>query len=304
MPAEHTMTESIEAARSVATEASRTANVAVKDLHDHAQMVQVSQLFDAVWGRQEGAVLVPEAMVAFAHAGGQVSAAYRHGELVGATAAFLGRTTDGRPFLHSHVTGVRTDQIGTGIGAALKWHQRAWCLERGIDEVQWTFDPLIRRNVVFNLVRLGAQAVDYLDDVYGRMPDARNAGLPSDRFVATWNLMSPRVVSAAAGRSATPDVAALRRGGAAVALEAQPDGAPRRLFVETPRQLVQLPPDIEQLRATDPDRAMAWAEAVRSAVGEQLRAGARISGATRDGWLVLSTAGEGVEELTAPGAAR
>lgn len=294
------------AAARTAHAAATAAGVELLDLHDHADLVAVSSLLDAVWGRpgEAGAVLVPEALAAIAHAGGQVTGAYRGGELLGATAAFLGRPEPSPggpvvPFLHSHVTGVLDNVTSTGIGAALKWHQRAWCLARGIDEARWTFDPLIRRNLAFNLVRLGAQADRYLEDAYGRMPDQRNAGMPTDRLVARWLLTSPRVEAAAAGRTPSPDVEALRRSGAQVVLDELDDGTPHVTFTDAPRQLLRIPEDIERLRVTDPDLALAWSVAVRTTLGEALARGARITGASRDGWIVLATTG-GVTELAGP----
>jgi predicted GNAT superfamily acetyltransferase len=285
-------------AGAVASAAATSAAVHVADLHTTDAFRTASTLFDAVWGRpgEAGAVLGPEALAAIAHAGGQVTGAWRDDELVGATAAFLGRDEAGTVFLHSHVTGVLDHASGAGIGAALKWYQRAWCLERGLEEVRWTFDPLIRRNVAFNLVRLGAQVGGYVEDAYGRMPDARNAGLPSDRLLARWPLRSPRVAAAAAGRGASPDVAALHRSGAEVVLDERDDGTPHVTVVEARRQLVRLPQDIERLRVTDPDLALAWAVAVRTTVGAAVAAGARVTGATRDGWLVL-VVGDRVTEL-------
>jgi predicted GNAT superfamily acetyltransferase len=282
----------------VADAAATTARVRIGDVHDTAGFTAVSRLFDTVWGRpgEAGAVLGSEALAAIAHAGGQVSAAVRDDEVVGATAAFLGRTDDGRLFLHSHVTGVVDHAIAGGVGGALKWYQRAWCLRRGLDEVRWTFDPLIRRNVVFNLVRLGAQIDGYLEDAYGRMPDVRNAGLPTDRCVARWALRSPRVLAAAAGRTATPDVDALRRSGAEVVLDELADGSPHVTVSSAPRRLVRVPEDVERLRVTDPDLALAWSVAVRATLGTALAEGGRVGGATRDGWLVVATGG-GVTEL-------
>ncbi len=284
----------------IADVAARRAEVRLADVHDTAGFVALSRLFDTVWGRpgEAGAVLTAEALAAIAHAGGQVTAAVRGDELVGATAAFLGRTDDGATFLHSHVTGVVDDAVGSGIGNALKWYQRAWCLERDIAEVRWTFDPLIRRNVVFNLVRLGAQVDSYLEDAYGRVPDTRNAGAPSDRFVARWVLDAPRVRGAATGRSVSPDVAALRRSGAEVTLDEAADGTPHVTVTEAPRRLARVPADIEHVRVTDPDLALSWSAAVRTTVGAAVAAGARVTGATRDGWLVLA-AGERITELAA-----
>lgn len=284
-------------ARAVADGSAQRAGVEVADLHDARDLAAASTLFDAVWGRagSAGAVLGVEALTAIAHAGGQVSVARVDGEVVGATAAFLGRTDDGAPFLHSHVTGV-LPAAAAGTGTALKWHQRAWCLDRGIDEVRWTFDPLIRRNVAFNLVRLGAQVDRYLEDAYGPMPDERNAGLPTDRLVARWSLSSPRVTAAASGRSASPDVDALRRSGAEVALDVAPDGTPHLNVTTAPRTLVRVPEDVETLRGTDAQLALAWVDAVREALGQPLGRGARISGATRDGWIVV-TSGDRVTDL-------
>ncbi|MTV27768.1 GNAT family N-acetyltransferase [Nitriliruptoraceae bacterium ZYF776] len=292
--------DQVRAAAAGATDAAHRAGVEVVDLHGQDDLQAASALFDAVWGRpgEAGAVLPAEALAAITHAGGQVTGAFRDGSLVGATAAFLGRHDDGRSFLHSHVTGVLDDATTRGVGAALKWHQRAWCLARDLGEVRWTFDPLIRRNVAFNLVRLGAQVVAYRDDAYGRMPDARNAGQPTDRFVASWQLTSPRVAAAAAGRAASPDVEALRRAGAEVALDELADGSPHLTVTAAARRLVRLPQDVERLRVTDPDLALAWAAAVRSAVGDAVRGGARVTGATRDGWLVLAAGPERVQDLT------
>jgi predicted GNAT superfamily acetyltransferase len=285
-------------AAATARTAADAAGVVIADLHGTDELDAASALLDVVWGRPDeaGAVLGREALAAIVHAGGQVSGARRGDRLVGVTAAFLGRTDDGRPFLHSHVTGVPATDAGAGVGAALKWYQRAWCLARGLDEVRWTFDPLIRRNVAFNLVRLGAQVGDYLEDAYGPMPDERNAGLPTDRLVARWPLTSPRVGAAASGRSATPDVDALRRSGAEVALDEAAGGHPHLVVTDAPRVLVRVPADIEGVRARDPELALAWVAAVREALGGPLRRGARISGATRDGWVVV-TSGDRVTDL-------
>lgn len=287
-----------QAAERVAHQAADAAGVVLREVHDPDELRGVSALFDTVWGRagDAGAVLSPEALGAIGHAGGQVTAALRDGRLVGATAAFHGRDADATPFLHSHVTGVLDEVTTRGIGAALKWHQRAWCLARDLTEVRWTFDPLVRRNVAFNLVRLGAQVDRYMADAYGRMPDARNLGLPTDRLLARWPLTSRRVEAAGGGRTASPDVDALRRTGAEVALDVAGDGTPHVTVTAARRRLVRIPDDIETLRRTDPDLATAWSAAVRTTLGAALDAGARLTGATRDGWLVVA-AGDGVAEL-------
>jgi predicted GNAT superfamily acetyltransferase len=285
-------------ARRVAQRAAETAGVTVTDLHGPPAMDAAREVFDRVWGRggTRGAVLPTEALVAIGHAGGQVSGAWRGDALVGATAALLGRSRDGLPLLHSHVTAVVPGTEGRAVGRALKWYQRAWCLDRDIPEVRWTYDPLIRRNAVFNLVVLGARVAGFEPDVYGPMDDDRNAGAPTDRLWIAWELAAPRVRSAAAGRAASPDVTALQRAGAEVTLDEDDDGRPRRLVASGARQLVRVPADIEALRRERPSDAAAWTEAYREVLGGRLAAGYRVTGATRDGWYVL-TSDRGVDEL-------
>jgi predicted GNAT superfamily acetyltransferase len=281
-----------------ATRAAERADVRIEDVHDPATATEAAALFDRVWGREVGvaSILAPEALTAIAHAGGQVTVARDvSGSLVGATAAFVGWDT-GTVFLHSHVTGVDAGREARGIGRALKWYQRAWCLDRDIEVVRWTFDPAIRRNAVLNLVHLGARVVAYQQDVYGAVPDARNAAMPTDRLLVAWELAAPRVLAAAAGRAAAPDGAALLRAGAAATLDIGPDGGPTGSPSTSSRRLVRIPPDIESLRSDDPTTAAAWSQALREHLGQPVMAGFRVGGVTRDGWYVL-TADRQVAEL-------
>ncbi|NDF83049.1 MAG: hypothetical protein EB130_07820 [Actinobacteria bacterium] len=89
------------------------------------------------------------------HAGGHASLAEVDGVVVGATWGFLA-SHEGRLGLHSHVTGVLSAHANAGVGLALKHHQWQWASKQGLDFVTWTFDPLVRRNAYFNLVKLGA----------------------------------------------------------------------------------------------------------------------------------------------------
>jgi predicted GNAT superfamily acetyltransferase len=290
--------QDVEQAAELANDAARRAGVSLHDLSTPAEAADASALFDRVWGREgeHGAMMAREALLALAGAGAQLTGAY-DGELVGATVAFLGLLPDGTLHLHSHITGVVPQATGRGVGRALKLHQRAWCLQRDITTVRWTFDPLVRRNAVFNLVGLGAQAIAYEPDRYGTVDDAVNAGMPTDRLVASWDLTGPRTRQALSGRGAEPDVAAVRRAGAEVAVDVDADDAPVVHPTQAPRRLVRVPADIEALRARDPDLARRWSEVVREQLGAPIQAGMRVTGMTRDGWYLLA-APRGVEELS------
>ncbi|HKJ54792.1 MAG TPA: hypothetical protein VJ978_02285 [Nitriliruptoraceae bacterium] len=231
------------------------------------------------------------------------------GPMVGASFAFHG--ADGH--LHSHVTGVLADWQGRGLGLVTKLHQRAWCLQRGIDRVTWTFDPLVQRNARFNLQRLGAGLEEYLPSFYGPMTDGINAGDDTDRAFVVWHLDSPAVARAVAeacrrrldpagslqrhGRDREPGtdaVAAATAGNdhGVVAIVTNEDDRPRTEAapVGTSTVAVATPRDIEALRRLDPDLALQWRHAVREAMHPRLEAG----------WRVVGMSGEGSYLMEAP----
>jgi predicted GNAT superfamily acetyltransferase len=152
-------------------------------------------LIGGQWGSQQ----IPQSnlLLAVAHAGNTLLGATRNGEAVGVVLGFLG--WEGGLHLHSHMTAVVTGEQSRGVGYALKLWQRATCLDHGVDEIRWTYDPLIARNAHFNLRKLGADVVAFHPDFYGAMDDAVNAGDASDRFEVAWRLRSSRVLAAVAG---------------------------------------------------------------------------------------------------------
>jgi predicted GNAT superfamily acetyltransferase len=146
----------------------------------------------ATWGED---ISVPSAMFVVAHhTGGQVLGAFDQSKLIGFTLAIAG-IRQGKVFLHSHMTAVLPEYRDRGIGRQLKLFQRQDALQRGIERIEWTFDPLQFRNAHFNFERLGAIARRYLPDCYGVTASPLHAGLPTDRLVAEWWLNSERVKS-------------------------------------------------------------------------------------------------------------
>jgi predicted GNAT superfamily acetyltransferase len=140
----------------------------------------MSAFFMQVWA--DGPEVVPfDLALAVQHVGGYSAVAKIDGNIVGASFGFQGSLDDQR-ILHSHVTAATVP----GAGFALKLHQKQWAAEQGIDAITWTFDPLVRRNAVFNFEKLGAVGIEYLPNFYGTMTDAINAGDESDRLFTYW----------------------------------------------------------------------------------------------------------------------
>jgi predicted GNAT superfamily acetyltransferase len=145
-----------------------------------------------VWNFSD-ADLVPLRMFVVAEkVGGQVVGAFSGSELVGFALAVPG-IHEATPYLHSHMLAVREEFQNLGLGRRLKLFQREEALGRGLDLMEWTFDPLEIKNAYFNIERLGAIARRYAVNQYGITSSPLQGGLPTDRLVAEWWLKSPRV---------------------------------------------------------------------------------------------------------------
>jgi predicted GNAT superfamily acetyltransferase len=226
-----------------------------------------------------------ELLRAFTKAGNYVAGAFEADCLIGACVGFF-HAPDGDA-LHSHIAGVSPAATGRRVGFALKLHQRAWALSRGVSEIAWTFDPLVARNAYFNLVKLAARPAEYLTNFYGPVIDALNGDQDSDRLLVRWRLRDPAVARASTegrgGAVAADEIAA----GAVLALDIAEDGSPVPGRLDGATSLVAVPRDIAALRAADPDMARRWRIAVRDALTGLVGAGGRIDGFDRAGWYVV-----------------
>jgi predicted GNAT superfamily acetyltransferase len=295
------LSPSIASATEAAIDAAAAAGVRVRELHELAELDEVYRLYDSIWRPDPSNPPVPtELLRALTKAGNYVGGAYDSDKgdngdngdngdaLIGACVGFFSAPAE--VSMHSHVAGVSGSARGRNVGFALKLHQRAWALRRGVSSISWTFDPLIRRNAYFNVAKLAAQPTEYLTNFYGDMRDGINSGDDTDRLLVRWELDAPAVGAAAARR--TVPVKADLMPGATVALACGSDGWPS---VAGPAGggvvLVAVPPDAEGLRRTDPGAAKAWRAALREVLGGLLADGARVTGFDRAGWYVVEQRG-------------
>jgi predicted GNAT superfamily acetyltransferase len=213
----------------------------------------MAAFFRSVW--TDGDDVVPfDLILAAVHVGGYAAIAKQDQVVVGASFGFLGEFA-AHKILHSHVTAA----ILPGAGYELKQHQFAWAQEQELGGITWTFDPLVRRNCVFNFEKLGAIAVEYLPNFYGTMTDTINAGDDSDRLFTYWPVQENVFVE-----SAKTSAVALQN------FEGKPIAKP---FDDTKSFWVELPEDVESLRKTDIDLARAWRKSVRDVIEPALAAG-------------------------------
>lgn len=250
-----------ETAAADARRAAGDAGVRIVGLQTSDDVRRVRPVIDAVWGASE--MPPPNLLRAVAHAGAVMLAAEPPGAATGEAISgfafgFLGWR--GGLHLHSHLVAVRPGLRSRGIGYALKLAQRSVCLEEGVTECRWTFDPLMLRNARFNFLRFGVRAIGFLPDCYGRMGDAINGDDASDRFEVSW-----RLDSHLRPRAAEADAPLITVGA---------DGYPQRTSAPVgPGAGVVIPPGYPQLRAAADPRAAAWRSVTRQAFLDCFAAG-------------------------------
>ena len=187
------------AAKRIKTSAEeKPVEVAVRPCSGLAEFATCIEIERAVWGSADVDIVPLPLFVVAAETGGQVLGAFAGERMVGFTLA-IAAVRNRRPFLHSHMTAVLQQFRNQGAGRVLKLLQRQEALGRGIDLIEWTFDPLEIKNAYFNF-RLGAIARRFIPNMYGTTTSPLHGGLPTDRLVAEWRLRSLRVSRALADR--------------------------------------------------------------------------------------------------------
>lgn len=145
-----------------------------------------------IWNFTDAELVPLRIFVVAEKVGGQVMGAFAGSEMVGFALSVPG-TRSGHIYLHSHMLAVRKDHRNGGLGRRLKLLQREDALARGIELIEWTFDPLEIKNAYLNIEKLGAIARRYNINQYGITSSPLQGGLPSDRLIAEWWLKSGRV---------------------------------------------------------------------------------------------------------------
>ncbi len=212
----------------------------IRQLHEHAEFVEAVRLQQTIWGFADVDLLPVRLFIVASKVGGHAFGAYDGAEMIGFCLAIPGLKPRGQYYLHSHMLGVLPAYRDYGVGRKLKLAQREEALGRGIDLIEWTFDPLEIKNAFFNIERLGAIVRRFLPNQYGSTSSKLHGGLPTDRLVAEWYVRSPRAHSII-GREPF-----------------------QRSLIEA---RVSLPANILELRARDPEQV----REIQKSIGEQFQ---------------------------------
>ena len=205
------------------------AAITIRALTTQKEFADAVQLQREIWGFNDLELLPVRLFVVANKVGGQTLGAFDGSRMIGFCLAIPGLKPGGGSYLHSHMLGVLPAYANAHVGRRLKLQQREEALSRGIELIEWTFDPLELKNAYFNIQRLGAIVRRYVRNQYGTTTSPLHGGLPTDRCVAEWWIASPRV-------------------------KAIVDGAPP---ITRPQILerISVPADIGTIRREDPKRA-------------------------------------------------
>lgn len=152
-----------------------------------------------IWGFEDIELLPLRLFVVASKVGGLSWGAFEGERMIGFALAIPGLKPGGKTYWHSHMMGVVKEYRNTGVGRALKIRQREDAIARGIELIEWTFDPLEVKNAYLNIVRLGAVVQRYVLNQYGTTTSHLHGGLPTDRCVAEWRISTKRVAAVLEG---------------------------------------------------------------------------------------------------------
>lgn len=248
----HRLTPVSSEAWELARRAAADAGVELRPLRTLEDCDAIINVTVATWGDFQ--TIPREVLRALAESGNVPFGAFAEQALVGFVLGWAAVDPDEGLHVHSHLLATLSNHRHAGIGFALKLAQRAQALDQGISVARWTFDPLVARNAYFNLHKLGAIADRLERNFYGEMTDELNRGDRSDRLVIRWDL-----APAPGPNRGVPDhaVTLVQRGD---------DGRPQTSGVaEGDVAILEVPAEYASLRASEPEVASAWRDAVANA---------------------------------------
>ena len=241
---------------------SHASAITIRDIKELPELRAVEELQKQIWGCSDLEVLPSLALIPIIEVGGVLLGAFDQSELVGFVLGFPG-IEEGRLILHSDMLAVKPEYRSHGLGYRLKLAQRAKALEKGIDTITWTFDPLQSLNAHLNFGRLGVISNRYKVNYYGQTSSFLHR-TGTDRLWVTWLLNSERVRKKLAGGVATNLAREIE--GAATVLAVSDSGEPV-LKKETGKDniVIEIPGNINEVMLDQGELAVRWREASRQA---------------------------------------
>jgi len=246
----------------------------IRDVDSEAEFHAVEDLQKEAWGFSDLDIVPAATLIATGHAGGSLLGAFERNRMIGFAYAFPA-FEEGRVSMHSHMLAVKPEYRNYQAGYYLKLAQRERTLEKGIDEITWTFDPLQSLNAHLNFTKLGVISNRYIVNFYGEQTSSPlHQGFGTDRLWVRWLINSDRVkerVSRPPSHRSQRIASGSREAVDVIhsALIYSDDSRPMlgdfSGNLAAGRCAIEIPRDINSLKERDPSLGVEWREATRAA---------------------------------------
>ncbi len=249
----------------------------IRKLKTTREYMEAERLQRDVWHFPDRELIPLNELVVFQKHGGHVFGAFDRGRMMGLCYGSPGYR-DGKTYHYSRMLGVVSRRQNSGLGLRLKLRQREYVLDQGLDLIRWTFDPLQSRNAHFNLEKLGCLIREYAVNLYPGSLSRFNRGIDPDRFIVEWWIASKRVKRLLRGRAPARDPATHAP---ALVMDAKRRPAAAKPRIRARRVSVEIPEDIDALRAKRLELARAWRRETRRVFLSLMRRGYVVCGFER-----------------------
>ncbi len=259
------------------------ADIEIRPLTSLEELAQGVAIQRETWGSQFTEVVPSAILMICQRVGGIAAGAFdRQGRMLGFVFGLTG-VKDGRLVHWSHMLAVHPQARGAGLGRRLKLYQREKLLSLGVEEVRWTYDPLVAQNAHLNLNLLGVEVESYVPDMYGSNTGSPlHSGLGTDRFVVLWKITDPRVERVISqGPETIPGFESALVVNVATDSKGLPLPAQKEFPLETMVR-IEVPEDIQRVRQRSPEEALEWRRSTRRAFLWYQERGYRVRGFRRD----------------------
>ena len=279
----------------------------IRDVESDAEFHAIEVIQKEAWGFNDLDTVPAATLMATQHAGGIVLGAFAGDKMIGFAHGFAAYE-EGRASIHSHMLAVRPEYRNFQAGFFLKLAQRRRTLEKGLDEITWTYDPLQSLNAHLNFAKLGVISQRYIVNFYGEATSSPlHQGFGTDRLWVRWLLNTERVKTLV---SQNPHFSAPRNSDsgldissaisvALVTREGDRPGGGGFSGLSSDRCTIEIPHNINALKERDPQAGTAWRNATREAFLGAIDAGFEVTSFLRVGsspnprWFYLLTRGSG-----------
>lgn len=246
----------------------------IRDVEGEAEFHAIEDIQKEAWRFNDLDTVPAATLIATQHAGGILLGAFESEQMIGFVHAFPA-LEEGRISMHSHMLAVRTGYRNFQAGFYLKLAQRVCALEKGIDEITWTFDPLQSLNAHLNFTKLGVISNRYIVNFYGEATSSPlHQGFATDRLWVRWLLNSDRVIhrvsrgpsGGAAQTSLDSDsTAEIARTALVLSEDERPLISEFGSKLDADRCTIEIPHNINALKELNPELGTEWREATRAA---------------------------------------